>query len=177
MRRHFFLVMPIFRTLQLSLLFALTATVAAAITGRANITVAADGSGDVRTINEAIAKVPENNGSRFVIAIKNGIYKEQIRIPANKPYVSFIGESAEKTVLTFNISNKEAGSTSAAYATYVGGHDFYAENVTFENSFGIGSQAVAILVEADRAVFKKCRFLAWQDTLYAKNGRQYYIDC
>ena len=36
---------------------------------------------------------------------------------------------------------------------------------------------MAVLVESDRAIFKKCRFLAWQDTLYAKNGRQYFVDC
>lgn len=143
----------------------------------ADLTVAADGSGNVKTVQEAISKVPENNAKRFVIAIKPGIYKEQIRIPANKPYISFIGTDATQTILTFSLSNKEAGSTSAAYATYIGAHDFYAENITFENSFGVGSQAVAVLAEADRAVFKKCRFLGWQDTLYAKNGRQYYIDC
>lgn len=143
----------------------------------AGIIVAADGSGDVRTVQAAIDKVPANNAKRFVIAIKPGVYREQIRVPANKPYISFVGESAEKTILTFSLSNKETGSTSSAYATYIGGHDFYAENITFENSFGTGSQAVAVLVEADRAVFKKCRFLGWQDTLYAKNGRQFYKDC
>ncbi len=164
------------RTIQLNLLFTTMVLSANAASVRADITVAADGSGNVRTINEAIAKVPENNKTRFVIAIKPGTYTEQIRIPANKPYVSFIGESAETTILAFKISNREAGSTSAAYATYIGGHDFYAENITFENSFGTGSQAVAILVEADRAIFNKCRFLGWQDTLYAKNGRQYYVD-
>jgi len=145
-----------------------------------DITVAADGTGNVKTVQEAINKIPENNPHRVVIAIRPGVYKEQIRIPANKPYISFIGTDAQKTVLTFNISNKDAGSTSAAYATYIGGHDFYAENITFENSFGIpssaGGQAVAVLAEADRVVFKHCRFLAWQDTLYAKNGRQYYVD-
>ena len=144
---------------------------------KADITVAAGGSGNVKTVQEAIDKVPANNGKRFVIAIKPGVYKEQIRIPANKPFISFVGESAEKTILTFSLSNKDAGSTSAAYATYIGGHDFFAENITFENSFGPGSQAVAVLAEADRVVFKHCRFLAWQDTLYAKNGRQFYIDC
>jgi PelA/Pel-15E family pectate lyase len=142
----------------------------------ADVTVAADGSGNVRTVQEAINRVPDNNPKRFVIVIKPGVYKEQVRISANKPFVSLIGTDAEKTVLTFSLSNKEAGSTSAAFATYIGGHDFHAENITFENSFGQGSQAVAILVEADRAVFKKCRFLGWQDTLYAKNGRQYYVD-
>ena len=140
------------------------------------ITVAADGNGDVKTVAEAIAKVPDGNKIRCTISIKPGTYDEQVRIPASKPYISFLGQAGEKTVLTFKLSNREAGSTSAAYATYIGGHDFYAENITFENSFGAGSQAVAVLVEADRAVFKNCRFLGWQDTLYAKNGRQYYKD-
>jgi PelA/Pel-15E family pectate lyase len=150
---------------------------AATAAGDIDLTVAADGSGNVKSVQEAINKVPDNNPKRFVIAIKPGVYKEQIRVPANKPFISFIGESAENTILTFNLSNKDAGSTSAAYATYIGGHDFYAENITFENSFGTGSQAVAVLAEADRVVFKRCRFLGWQDTLYAKNGRQFYRDC
>ena len=143
---------------------------------RADVTVAADGSGDVKTVQAAVDRVPENNKRRFVIDIKPGTYNEQVRVPANKPYVSFIGSDADKTVITFNLSNKAAGSTSASYSVYIGGHDFYAENISFENSFGTGSQAVAALVEADRAVFNKCRFLGWQDTLYAKNGRQYYVD-
>jgi PelA/Pel-15E family pectate lyase len=150
-----------------------------AITARAkdcSITVAVDGSGDVRTVQAAIEKVPAGNKTRCAINIKPGVYDEQIRVPTNKPYISFVGEDAAKTILTFKISNKEAGSTSAAFATYIGGHDFHAENITFENSFGQGSQAVAVLVEADRAVFRNCRFLGWQDTLYAKNGRQYYRD-
>jgi len=141
------------------------------------IVVSADGKGDVKTVMEAIAKVPENNKKRVIIRIKPGVYDEQIRIPASKPYISLIGENAETTRLQFNISNKVAGSTSAAYAFYVGGHDFYAENLTFENTFGLGSQAVAVVAEADRLIFKKCRFIGWQDTLYAKGGRQFYQDC
>src|SRR5688500_7915686 len=142
----------------------------------ADIVVAADGSGNVRTVQEAVERIPANNAKRVFIRIKPGTYFEQVRIPANKPFVSFVGESAETTKLTFNLSNKAAGSTSASYSVYIGGHDFHAENITFENSFGTGSQAVAVLVEADRAVFNRCRFLGWQDTLYAKNGRQYYVD-
>lgn len=149
---------------------------AAAMANRCEITVSADGSGDVRSVQAALERIPSGNKTRCIIHIKPGRYEEQIRVPANKPFISFIGEKAEETILTFNISNKEAGSTSAAYATYIGGHDFHAENITFENSFGTGSQAVAVLVEADRVVFKNCRFLGWQDTLYAKNGRQLYLD-
>ena len=144
---------------------------------RADIIVATDDTGDVKSIQEAINRVPENNTKPFVIFIKAGVYKEQIKIPANKPFITFLGENKEKTILTFDLTNAKTGSTSASYSTYIGGHDFRAENITFENSFGIGSQAVAVLVEADRAVFINCRFLAWQDTLYAKNGRQFYKDC
>ena len=157
----------------LSLLFAAFAVAHV----NADITVAADGTGDVRAVQAAIDKVPENNKKRIVIRVKPGTYFEQVRIPANKPYISLVGESAEKTKIAFNLSNKAAGSTSASYSVYIGGHDFRAENISFENSFGTGSQAVAVLVEADRAVFKNCRLLGWQDTLYAKNGRQYYDNC
>ncbi|HMS41300.1 MAG TPA: pectinesterase family protein, partial [Pyrinomonadaceae bacterium] len=149
---------------------------------KSDLVVAQDGSGNYKTVSEAINKVPENNKKRFTIFIKKGVYNEQIRIPANKPYISLIGESAENTKLSFNISNKIAGTTSAAYAFYVGGHDFHAENLTFENSHkfekgGQGQQAVAVLSEADRLIFKNCKFLGWQDTLYAKNGRQYFENC
>ncbi len=75
----------------------------AAVKG-ADLTVAPDGSGDVKTVQEAINKVPTNNPKRFVIAIKPGVYREQIRIPANKPYISFIGSDAQQTVLTYSIS-------------------------------------------------------------------------
>lgn len=179
--------MKIFRLIILVLFFGLNAIFAQAeifSNIKADLTVAEDGSGDVKTVREAIAKVPENNKTRFTIFIKKGNYEEQIRIPASKPYISFVGESANNTKLSFNISNKKAGTTSAAYAVYIGGHDFRAENITFENSFDYkanikngGTQAVAVLTEADRLVFKNCRFLGWQDTLYAKNGRQYFENC
>ncbi len=42
---------------------------------------------------------------------------------------------------------------------------FSAENITFENTFGKGGQALAINVTGDRAAFRNCRFLGWQDTM------------
>lgn len=154
---------------------------ASAYSQMADVIVAADGSGDVRTVNEAIARVPEFNRKRYTIAIRPGTYVEQINIPVTKPFVTLIGDPAGGTKLSFDINSARAGTTSAAYAFYVGGHDFRAENITFENAYDykpgqVGSQAVAVLAEADRIVFRKCRFLGWQDTLYAKNGRQYYVD-
>jgi pectinesterase len=55
--------------------------------------------------------------------------------------------------------------------------DFTAENVTFANTAGDTGQAVALLATGDRQVYRNCRMLGWQDTLYANGGRQYYGAC
>ena len=75
--------------------FTLITTLMLSFTAKADIVVAADGSGDVRSVQAAVDKVSENNRKRVVIRIKSGVYTEQVRVPANKPFVSFIGESAE----------------------------------------------------------------------------------
>jgi pectinesterase len=165
------------KALFLSIITLFCAIAGSAIERRRRIVVAADGRGDFLSVQQAVDQVPENNAARFIIHIKPGVYRGQINVPASKPFITFEGERAERTVLTFNLSAKEAGKTSASCTVYVGASDFRAENVTFENSYGTGSQAVALFVDADRAVFRNCRFLGWQDTLYAHGGRQYYKDC
>jgi pectinesterase len=59
------------------------------------------------------------------------------------------------------------------------GNDFYAENITFENSAGPVGQAVAMHVEADRVVFRNCRFIGNQDTIYTggEQSDQFFADC
>jgi pectinesterase len=139
--------------------------------------VASDGSGDVKTVGEAINRVPENNTKRFVIFIKPGIYNEQIVIGPRKPFVSLLGEKAEETKLTFKVKVTDADLPWPACAVDIEANDFYAENITFENSFGGGVQAMAVVTKADRIVFRNCRFLGWQDTLFARAGRQYFDNC
>ncbi len=141
------------------------------------LVVAADGSGDFVSVQQAIDTVPDYNPDRLVIHIKPGIYKEQIKISQTKPFITLEGEDAARTIVTFNLSARTAGDTRTSYSAYIGGSDFRAANVTFENSYGTGSQAVAVYVNTDRVVFRNCRFLGWQDTLFAHGGRQYYKDC
>ncbi len=141
------------------------------------LVVAADGSGDFTSVQQAIDRVPDYNATRFVIHVNPGTYKEQIKISQTKPFITLQGEDASKTVLTFNLSAKTSGDTRLSYSAYLGGSDFRAENITFENTYGTGSQAVAAYVNTDRVVFRNCRFLGWQDTLFAHGGRQYYKDC
>lgn len=146
--------------------------------------VAQDGSGDFFTVQEAINAVPDfRKNIRTTILVRKGTYKEKIIIPESKINISLIGEDG--AVLTYdgfaskkNVFGENMG-TSGSSGCYIYAPDFYAENITFENSSGPVGQAVACFVSADRAFFKNCRFLGFQDTLYtySKQSRQYYEDC
>lgn len=148
------------------------------------ITVAKDGTGDCTTVQQAINTVEDSNSSETIIYIKNGIYKEKLRLAVSKINVHFIGESVDKTILTYEdyASKKDSAGkaigTSASASFFIFGADFTAENITFENSSGPVGQAVAVRVTGDRAKFINCRFLGFQDTLYTHGeGRQYYFKC
>ena len=149
-----------------------------------DLVVAQDGSGDFFTVQEAINAVPDfRKNQRTTILIRKGVYKEKLIIPACKINVSLIGQ--EGAVLSYDgyasRLNRfgEEMSTSGSASCYIYAPDFYAENITFENTAGPVGQAVACFVSADRAYFKHCRFLGFQDTLYTygKGCRQYYEDC
>lgn len=156
-------------------IIVLTLLLAAGTVAQKRIVVAPDNSGDFKTIQEAIDSVPDNNKSRVVIKIKPGVYREQIRI--SKPFINLLGEDAHQTVITHKLSAQEAGNTRLAFTAYVSGDRFRAENVTFENSFGVGSQAVALFIDAEDAIFENCRFLGWQDTLFVNGTRHIFKDC
>lgn len=149
-----------------------------------NFVVAQDGSGDFTTVQAAINAVPDyRKAGPTRIYIKKGMYKEKIVIAESKQNVQLIGEDG--AVLTYddyaqkpNIFGEGKG-TSGSGSIYIFGPDFFAENITFENTSGPVGQAVACHVAGDRAVFRRCRFLGFQDTLYTfgENTREYYEDC
>jgi pectinesterase len=147
------------------------------------IIVAPNGSGQFKSVQDAVNSVPESNTKHVKIFIKPGIYKEHIVVPHDRRFVSFIGEDAEKTILTYNLNAKSAGNdgkpigTFRSASTVIAADYFTAENITFGNSFGPGVQALAINIIGDCAVFRKCRFLGWQDTILTQAGRHYFEDC
>ena len=146
--------------------------------------VAKDGSGDFFAVQEAVNAVPDfRKAGRTTILVRKGVYKEKVIIPASKINISLIGESG--AVLTnddyasrLNCFGEEM-STSGSSTCYIYAPDFYAENLTFENTAGRVGQAVACFVSGDRAYFKNCHFLGNQDTLYTygKSSRQFYEYC
>ncbi len=121
---------------------------------------------------------PGPTGGRVYIDITPGTYHERIIITQNHPNITLtgLGKSPEDVVITNSLNANQAGGTFFTETAEINGTAFEADNITFENTAGNTGQAVAAAVRSDRAVFKHCRFLGHQDTLFADYGRQYYLD-
>lgn len=148
------------------------------------VTVAADGSADFTSIQAAVDAVPSGNPSTFTIKIQPGVYTGQVIVPADKPYVVFRGQGDDPTEVVISDDRANGtpkpgggtwGTTGSASVT-IDGHDFYARNLTFANTFDEAAhpeitsrQAVAVLTRADRVFFDNVRFLGNQDTLYVNS--------
>ncbi|KAK8709822.1 hypothetical protein V6N13_060824 [Hibiscus sabdariffa] len=144
-----------------------------------NITVAKDGSSKYDSINMALAQVPKNNPTRFVILIKASVYKENVNVTKNMPNVMLIGEGPTKTIISGHLNCEFDHITTFHTPTVaVNGKNFIAKNIRFENTAGTeGHQAVALRSSGDLAAYYNCHFIGFQDTLYANKARQYYRGC
>lgn len=145
-----------------------------------HITVAADGSGEFTSVQEAVNSIRAYMSDTTYMFIRNGTYREKIVIPSWVTNLYMKGESADRTVITWNDHARIRNmGTFRTYTVWVLGSGFTAEDITFENNAEQLGQAVAVHVDADRVVFRRCRFLGNQDTLLTANqeSRQYYEEC
>jgi pectinesterase len=154
---------------------------------QAAIVVAADGSGDFKTVQSAIDAIPDENAESRLIVIKPGAYKEQVLINPGKPFITLRGDDkdARKTILTFDryatiedpqAPGKRVGAPGSETVS-IQADNFTAENITFENSAGRVAAAMAVRATGDKQIFRNCRFLGWQDTLCLVGKRIYFRDC
>ena len=121
---------------------------------------------------------PDGRTGRVFIEIAPGAYRERVIVTQNHTNITLLGmgKAPEDVVITNSLNTKQAGGTFFTETVEVNGQGFEADNITFENTAGNTGQAVAAAVRADRSIFKHCRFLGHQDTLFADYGRQYYVD-
>ncbi|KAL9228283.1 hypothetical protein vseg_003878 [Gypsophila vaccaria] len=147
---------------------------------KADLVVAKDGSGNFKTISEAIAasKKLRSGTNRFIIYVKKGVYNENVAITNKMKNIMIIGDGIDATIVTSN-KNAQDGSTTFRSATFgVSGDGFIAKGITFENTAGPQKhQAVALRSGSDFSVFYGCSFKGYQDTLYVYSKRQFYKNC
>ncbi|ADB40765.1 pectinesterase family protein [Spirosoma linguale] len=163
----------------------------ASVTYPASFTVAQDGSGNFKTIQEAVNSFRDHSQVRVTLYVRNGVYAEKLVIPSWKPNIHIIGESREGVIITGDDfsgkaypggkdwTGKDKHSTYTTYTVLVDAPETILENLTIRNTAGRVGQAVALHVEADRFVCRTCNLLGNQDTLFAaaEGSRQYYENC
>ncbi|GFP82143.1 pectinesterase/pectinesterase inhibitor ppe8b [Phtheirospermum japonicum] len=153
---------------------------AASINGTvvADAVVAADGTGNFTTIEEALGAAPNNSDQRYVIHIKRGVYKEYLEISKKKKNIMMIGDGIDVTVISGNRSFVDGWTTYRSATFALKGWGFMARDITFENTAGPEKhQAVAFRSDSDLSVMYRCAFRGYQDTLYAHSLRQFYREC
>lgn len=67
--------------------------------------VARDGTGDYRTLTEAMEGIRAFMDYKVTVLIKNGLYKEKVVVPSWLQNVDFVGENAEKTIITYTYTH------------------------------------------------------------------------
>ncbi len=157
-----------------------------------NLYIAADGTGDFYSIQRALDVAKEGQ----VLMVSPGEYREVLTVDKKNLTIRSNNPDAGKTVVVNDRSAGQNGGTLHSATVNVTADNFFAENITFENDFNRtheqtsqGSQALALLVTGDRAVFHNVRLLGNQDTVYAgsrgceagekscRPARQYFSDC
>ncbi|MCS7089528.1 MAG: pectinesterase family protein [Verrucomicrobiota bacterium] len=151
---------------------------------RYHAVVALDGTGDFRSLQEAISAAPHRSpGQAWVIRVKPGVYQERVYIQRERGYIRLVGDDPALTVLTHHlhanmtdVDGRRLG-TFRTPTLYVDGDGFEMENLTVANAAGPVGQALALRVDGDRVRFRRCRFLGWQDTILVNRGRHWFEDC
>nr|GMC55786.1 putative pectinesterase/pectinesterase inhibitor 45 [Ipomoea batatas] len=143
-----------------------------------NAIVAKDGSGKFTTINAALKAIPAKYEGRYVIFVKEGIYAENVKITKKMVNLTMYGDGSQKSIITGS-KNYVDGIPTYQTATFaVMGDGFMGQSLGFRNTAGPEKhQAVALRVQADKAIFLTCRMEGYQDTLYAQAHRQFYRGC
>jgi pectinesterase len=152
----------------------------------ADAVVAADGSGDYTSLQQAISSAPMKTGSndpRWVIHVKPGTYRERVYVQRERGRMLIRGDDAATTIIAFDLHAGVTGPDGRPIGTFgtptvhIDGDGMTWENITFANTAGPVGQALALRADGDRLTFRRCRFLGWQDTLLLNRGRHYFEDC
>ncbi|KAJ7559439.1 hypothetical protein O6H91_04G085300 [Diphasiastrum complanatum] len=147
------------------------------------IVVDQGGKGSYKTIQAAVDSIPAKNNQRVIIQISAGTYREKVKIPSSKPFITFQGAGAGSTTISWGDTASSSGSTFLSATVAINSDYFIAKDIGFTNTApapppgAVGRQAVALRISGDKAAFYRCNFYGAQDTLYDDKGRHYFSNC
>ncbi|KAJ1410331.1 Pectinesterase, catalytic [Sesbania bispinosa] len=146
------------------------------------VKVMQDGSGDFKTITDAIDNIPNGNTKRVIVYIGGANYNEKIKIERTKPFVTLYGEPENMPNLTYGGTAQQYGTVDSA-TLIVESDYFVAANIIISNSAPRpdgkrqGAQAVALRISGDKATFYNCKLLGFQDTVCDDKNRHLFKNC
>jgi pectinesterase len=150
------------------------------------VVVAADGSGQYKTVQAAFDAIPSNNHTPITIFVRKGTYRERLVLDSRKEFVRLVGEDRQQTILTYDnhagmrLPNGDTINTWTSASFFIYADNFTAEDITFQNNAGFtAGQAVAVYAYGDRLIFRDCNFKGFQDVLFCSGpgSKQYYVNC
>ncbi|KAF7085275.1 hypothetical protein CFC21_088725 [Triticum aestivum] len=143
-----------------------------------DVVVALDGSGNYRSISAAVAAAPRKSIVRHVVHIKAGVYNEYVSIGSDVWNITLVGDGMDRTIISGNRSRGGGVKTVDSGTVSVDGRGFVARDLSIENTAGaINHQAVALRSSSDNCAVYRCAITGYQDSLYAKEGKQFYREC
>lgn len=166
-------------------IFALGLSLQAKAQRLARMVVAQDGSGNYTTIQAAFQAIPPGNTAPVTVFVKEGLYREKLRLDSSKSNVTLVGEDRFKTILVYGDHSGEVRdgihiNTGNSQSFLEAGNGFTAENLTIRNDAGpAAGQSVALRVTGDECRFLRCRLTGDQDVLFTSNpsSHLYFRDC
>jgi pectinesterase len=150
--------------------------------GGAQLTIAADGSGDFCTVQGALDFLPDGNRTPTTLLLRRGTYREIVAV-TNKHAITLRGEDRQESVITY-ANNARLNPQGSPYRRGMllafRCEDFVVTNLTLRNTTPAGgSQAEAIILAGStmaRAIVKDVDLYSLQDTLQI-NGQAYVENC
>ncbi|KAK4180304.1 family 8 putative carbohydrate esterase [Triangularia setosa] len=142
-------------------------------------------SAQFSTLSSAISSLSTSSTSPVCIFLYPGTYNEQVLVPASlRAPISIYGSTTNAATYKSNtvtiVQGKSQANTGASndetgtLRVKANGVKIY--NLNIVNSYGKGSQAVALSAYADSGYYG-CSFQGYQDTVLANRGKQYYSGC
>ncbi|TVY19509.1 Pectinesterase [Lachnellula arida] len=144
------------------------------------------GSGETyTTIQAAIDSLSTTSTTAQSLFILAGTYTEQVIIPSRAAALTIYGYTTDTSSYSSNVVNIEHSESLASGATddeatgtvqnSAANTKFY--NINIKNTYGEGSQAIALAAYATEQGYYGVGLYGYQDTLLAQTGDQVYAKC
>ena len=133
------------------------------------------GAGETYTTIQAAIDAAPSDATPYYIFVRDGEYVGHVQI--NRANTHLIGQSRERTIISWNkVYNEDGGSVETNATVNVTANDVSFDNLTIRNTRIKAGQALALYTKSDRVTITNCNLEGYQDTYRTgKDGQRHLI--